>query len=185
MIIAGIDYSMTSPAIAVYDTAKPLVFQNIQLFNLNKTKKYQGVHGNILIEGFFEHDSPEDRYRQIAHWAISILQKNQVKSAVLEGYSMGSSSGLVFNIAENTSVLKQLMSLAGIVFTTPAPTAVKKEFCGKGNAQKDVMCDEFAQRFGVSINHILGCVPYKSPENDLVDAVANLLMHPHFHKETT
>ncbi len=180
MIIAGIDYSMTSPAICIYDTSKPLTFDNFQIYSLNDKKKYQGVYGNIRIDPHKGWDVPERRYSQIAQWAMVHLQVNRVEEVVLEGYSMGSSAGLVFNIAENTSVLKQLMFQAGLKVYTPAPTSVKKTFHGKGNAKKPEMCDKFYERFGVKPYEIFGSKPADSPENDIVDSVANMLMHPHF-----
>lgn len=177
-VIAGIDYSMTCPAICIYDTDQPLIFDNLKLFALSSgAKKHIGVKGNISIEPQQEFDSPEIRYRNIANWAVSILIAHRVKEVCLEGYSMGSSAGLVFNIAENTSVLKQKLYDAGIKFTTPAPTAVKKQFFGKGNAKKPEMCDEFVRRFGVKMHQIIDCPEAKSPENDLVDATANMLTH--------
>ena len=180
MIIAGIDYSMSSPAICIYDTTLPLAFENMSVFVLNDTKKYQGVHGNITIDPHKLWDTPEQRYLQIAEWAMDKLNTYSVSQVQLEGYSMGSSSGLVFNIAENTSVLKQKMHSAGIIFETPAPTQVKKAFCGKGNAKKDVMCDAFYEKFNFKPHNFIGGKPAASPENDIVDSVANMLMHPFF-----
>lgn len=180
MIIAGIDYSMTSPAICVFDTDKELKFENLLLFNLNDVKKYQGIHGNIDIRPIPKWTVPELRYRSLSDWAISILQEHKVECVQLEGYSMGSNSGLVFNIAENTSVLKQKMYDLGIKVQTPSPSQVKKNFTGKGNANKQAMCEEFIRRFGVKMQDILNGVEFGAPENDLVDSLANMLTHPSF-----
>lgn len=178
MIIAGIDYSMSCPAICVYDTNLPLIFENLHLFAMSSgPKKYLGVRGNIIIVPHRPHTSPEQRYREIATWAIDILQQHSVEEVCLEGYAMGASSGLVFNIAENTSVLKQMLYDQGIKYESPAPSAVKKQFTGKGNAKKPEMCEEFTKRFGVKIHEIIGCKAGDTPENDLVDATANMLTH--------
>jgi Holliday junction resolvasome RuvABC endonuclease subunit len=125
-----------------------------------------------------EHDSPETRYLAIADWTISILVSNRVEEVVLEGYALGASAGLVFNIAENTSVLKQKLRAAGIKFTTPSPSVAKKRLSGKGNSKKPDMCQAFTDKFGVSLSATLGCKPGDTPENDLVDATANLMTHP-------
>lgn len=178
MIVAGIDYSMSCPAICIYDTALPLTYDNLLLYALSSgPKKHLGNRRNIQIDAPQEHDCPEIRYRNIAKWAINILTFHGVQKAFLEGYSMGASAGLVFNIAENTSVLKQMLYDAGIPFETPAPTQVKKAFTGKGNAKKEAMCEEFYRRFGFKPHEVIGCGSAKSPENDLVDATANMLMH--------
>ncbi|BAU40022.1 hypothetical protein [Ralstonia phage RSP15] len=176
-IVAGIDYSMTSPAIAIYDTEKELSFDNLLMFNLSEKKKYQGVWGNIRIDPTPVWDCPEERFLKIAEWAIDILTENKVEEVVLEGYAMGSTKGLVFQIAEHASVLKQKLYAKGIPFTCPAPTSVKKAFAGSGNAKKPDMVEAFEKRFGVSITDILGCPRAKGSDNDIVDSVANLMMH--------
>lgn len=177
MILAGIDYSMTSPAICIYDSSKPLTFENLFFYNRNDIKKVQGVKGNVHIEPHEVWDKiPELRYRQIAAWAVDKLVKHKVDLVSLEGYSMGSSSGLVFNIAENTSVLKQMMFDKGLKFVSNSPSSVKKNFQGKGNAKKDQMCEEFYKRLGVKPFEIFGGKQYDAPENDLVDSFANMLM---------
>lgn len=178
-VIAGIDYSMSSPAICIYDTSKEFKFENLLFFSLyDGAKRTHGVHGNIEISGHQKWECSEQRYRQIADWAVNILIKHKVQEVTLEGYAMGASSGLVFNIAENTSVLKQKLYDLGLKYTAPAPSAVKKNFTGKGNANKQAMCEEFYKRFGVKPHEIFNGKQYDSPENDIVDSVANLCMHP-------
>lgn len=178
MIVAGIDYSMTSPSIAILNTEDEIKFENIKIFSLYGVKKYIGVHGkNIRIDLFPEWNTPEERFSDIANWAEKILDANKVCEVVLEGYALGSTKGLVFQIAENTSVLKQRLHKMSIPFTIPSPSSVKKNFTGKGNAKKPEMVDAFDKRFGVDISKIIGCVKAKAPENDMVDSVANLLMH--------
>lgn len=180
--IAGIDYSYTSPSIVIFDTEKELKFENLFFYNFASKKSLAGRYGqNIIIEPMPEYNSPEERFRNISRWASKVLSGHQVEEVVLEGYSMGSSAGLVFQIAENTSLLKQYMDKNGIRFTTPAPTAVKKNFTGSGNAKKPDMIDVFEKRLNVDIYEILGLnrklkTPPK-PIDDLVDSYANLLMH--------
>lgn len=175
MIVAGIDYSMNSPAIAVYNTVKEFKFENILLYNINTIKKYSGVYNNIRIDLQKPFSSPEERFLNNASWAIDILLTNKVESVILEGYSMGSNSGLIIQIAENGSVLKQGMHLAKIAFQTPSPKTVKKCFSGSGNAKKEDMILEFENKFNIDIGKIIGQNNKNtSPCNDLVDAVAML-----------
>lgn len=107
---------------------------------------------------------------------MGILQASGVKKVVLEGYSMGSSSGLVFNIAENTGLLKYKMWKAGIQVETPSPGQIKKHFTGKGNANKEAMGDRFFELFGFWFSDLWTMKHYSSPENDLVDACAMVRM---------
>lgn len=175
MIKAGIDYSMSSPAIAVWDDTRPLEFANIKIFNLNGVKKYQGIHGNIRVDPLPLYKCAQERYDLSAQWALNILREHGVEKVNIEGYAMGSTSGLVFNIAENTGRLKHVLWEAGIPFNTPSPGTVKKQFHGKGNANKVAMCEAFREKFGVDISKILGCKPNEAPENDMVDSVAVML----------
>ena len=185
MILAGIDYSYTSPAICIYDTSKEFAFENLQFYNFNDKKKLMGDYGNIHLTTFPEYNSPEERYRNICNWASAILLHFNVKGACIEGYSFGASSGLVFNIAENASLIKQFMNIKGIDFTTPTPSQVKKNFTGKGNAKKDMMVEEFHRRFPkIKIHEILGIKEMAKPIDDIVDSMAVLLCHEHFTKET-
>lgn len=173
MIIAGIDYSLSSPAISIYDNDNFPTFWDYYIFNLNNTKKYHNEFGNIKIEPFKEYNTQEKRFRYIADWAESILLGFNVKKVILEGYALGSTKGLIFNIAENTSVLKQRLDLNDISFIIPSPSSIKKQFTGKGDAKKELMVDVFEEKFQVQIADIIGSSnKYKSPTNDIVDSIA-------------
>lgn len=185
MILAGIDYSYTSPAICVYDTTKELSFANLKFYNINALKKRTGDYGNINIQLFPEYSTQEERFRNIAKWASGVLELNKVEEVCIEGYSFGATAGLVFNIAENASLIKQYMSLNDIPFDTPPPSQVKKTFTGKGNAKKEAMVAKFEETFpGMQLHDILGIKPMAKPIDDICDSFAVLLCHKHFNKET-
>jgi len=190
MNIAGIDYSYTSPAICVYDTRNEFCFKNLKFFNFfadsRKTKLHGifGEHYNVQILNHPEYTTQEERFRNICSWASGVLAAQMVSEACIEGYSMGATSGLVFNIAENTSLLKQYMSVKGIKFDTPTPSQVKKNFTGKGNSKKDAMVAEFYKRFPEGkLHELLGIKEMAKPIDDIVDSCAVLLCHSHFTKE--
>lgn len=181
-ILAGIDYSYTSPAICVYNTEDEFKFENLKLYNIQGTKSRVGVYGNIEIKLFSDWDSNEERFRHICGWAENILEHHGVQEACIEGYALGSSSGLVFQIAENASLLKQYMNLNGIPFTTPAPSQVKKLYTGKGNAKKDLVVETFYKTMDVKIHEILGIKEMAKPIDDLCDSVAILRCHSYFNE---
>lgn len=186
MKLAGIDYSYTSPAICVHDTDKELTFENIRFYNFyadSRKKKLNGVFGanNIFIDNHPDYLSQEHRFANICLWAQSVLHKEGVEKVCLEGYSLGATSGLVFNIAENTSLLKQYMWNQKISFETPTPSQVKKNFTGKGNSKKDAMVDEFHRRFPhIQLHTILGVKEMSKPIDDIVDSFAILLCHEYY-----
>ena len=119
----------------------------------------------------YEHE--QERFYNISEWAMSILERFKVTYVCLEGYSMGQ-KGTVFNIGENTGLLKQKMWQKNIKYCTPAPTAVKKYFTGKGNAKKEQMYECFLEMTGVDLVKILNQTPNKNPISDIVDSYAML-----------
>ena len=188
-ILCGIDYSYTSPAICVYNTDDELKFENLRFYNFYVPKRksgfLNGIYGNITITAGGQWSSQEDRFFSICLWAQSVLILEKVESVGLEGYAMGSKGGMVFDIAENTALLKNFLYHKDIPFYKQAPTAVKKDFTGKGNAKKEEMIAEFNKRLGVNLKDILGLKKEdEKPVDDLVDAFANLMSHPYF-KDTT
>ena len=66
----------------------------------------------------------------------------------MEGYSFGS-TGRVFNIAENTGILKYNLWAALIHFDVLAPTTVKKFATGSGSASKVDMFNQFVEENGI------------------------------------
>lgn len=173
MIIAGLDWSMTCPAICVYDTSKEFKFSNCQFFFYTNKAKYDVSVGNVHGFMMSDWDNEQERFDNISEWALTILKKYNIKQVCLEGYSMGSSAGRVFNIAENIGLLKWKMWKAGIEFITPAPTQVKKHFTGKGNAKKELMYESLtAAQTDVKIVDLLKCKSGDSPVSDIVDSYA-------------
>ena len=174
VVYAGIDYSMTCPAIAIWDSTKTLSFENCHFFFVKKEPKfirdYKNVHGILMPE--YENDV--DRFDKLSDIVLTILKKFDVKKVCLEGYSMGSSKGLVFNIAENGGLLKYKMFKNQIEFITPAPTQIKKFWTEKGNAKKDLMHDTLLQKENVSVESLIGVDKMKSPVSDIVDSYAML-----------
>lgn len=176
-IIAGIDYSMTSPGITIWDSESALCKQNLMIFGLHSTKKYQGIFQNVRIDPYPLYSCDQDRFDKISEWCVSILKSNFVSSLNIEGYSMGS-TGKVFHIAENTGVLKHKLRQEGISFKTPAPTQIKKIFTGKGNSGKDLVVARVKELFNIDMISLLDAKNYKTgPVNDLCDSVAILCTH--------
>lgn len=168
---AGIDYSMTCPSITVgtsNDFSKCKTFYYIDHKKLVGKFKY-----NIYGTKSFPYEHEIERYDNIAQWALTVLKQYKVTEVCLEGYAMRA-VGKVFNISENTALLKYHMWKNNIQYYTPAPTAVKKEFSGKGNSNKIGMHDAFVDKTGIDVGAFMGKTPDKSPVSDIVDSYAML-----------
>lgn len=172
MIIAGIDYSLCGPAVCLFKPSATGRFchQDCSFFFLTNNKKQSEIrYTNIFGERLNDWDSDEHRYETIADWAIDIVMG--CTHIALEGYAFGA-SGRVFQIAENTGVLKYKLYQLGIPVTVVPPTEVKKYATGKGNADKNAMYTAWINETGVSLKSML--TPNKSdsvsPVSDIVDA---------------
>lgn len=171
MNIAGIDYSMSCPAITIgpnkdFDKCHTFFYSPKKKHKLKYTHNIYGFHT-------LPYDSQIERFENIANWAITILKKFKVSNVCLEGYSMGS-KGQVFNIGENTGILKLMLYKNGIDFVVPAPTQVKKYFTDKGNANKSLMYDAFVEKTKLELTEVLSCKKEDSPISDIVDSYAML-----------
>lgn len=171
MMYAGIDFSMTCPAITVGTSSD---FKKCKSFYYTDKAKFQGAMGHdIYGMQMIPYEHEMERFHNISEWAMSIMKKFKVTDVCLEGYSMGS-KGNVFNIGENTGILKYNLWKAGIKYQTPAPTQVKKYFTGKGNANKLSMHEAFEEKTGISIADLFDLAADKNPVSDVVDSYAML-----------
>lgn len=171
MFYAGIDYSMSSPSITVGPSKD---FKKCKTFFYTDKSKLEGVHQHHIygiMKLPYEHEM--ERFSNITEWAMSILKQFKVTEVCIEGYSMGS-KGRVFGIAENTGLLKYMMWKNNIKYHTPAPTSVKKDFCGKGNAGKDLMYEAFVEKTNVDLVAIFNQKPDSNPISDIADSYAML-----------
>jgi len=170
LIVAGIDYSMTSPALCVYNTESgEFSFDNCTFYFLTQSKKYEidseNIHGML-----FEYDNEMQRYDTISSYFLDRIMENEVDKVYMEDYSMGS-KGRVFHIAENTGVLKYRMWSFGIPFQTIPPTVIKKFASGKGNANKERMQEVFEEQNEVKLKQLFNMTDKQwNPSSDLIDA---------------
>ena len=168
---AGIDYSISCPAITVGSTDN---FEDCKTFYYIKMKKFEGHFGkNIYGMRELPYEHQMERINNILQWSMAILEKFNVSEVCLEGYSF-SSNGRAFDIGENTGILKHALWKANIRCFVPPPTTVKKYFTGKGNAKKDVMHDSFVEKTCIDLTTVLPCKNDKNPISDIVDSYAML-----------
>src|SRR6266550_3198604 len=173
--IASIDYSMTSPCICVGNLEHP-DFLSCEFWNLSNLKKCWGEHGpndHIKIDKNFDLKGIP-RFDMISGWAIGVLLSYEIKTVYLEGYSMGSSAGMVFDIGENTGILKYKMMFHDMKIIPVPPTVLKKYWTGKGNAKKSDMESKFiANTSCTTLRSMLHLTDkQENPVSDIIDAYA-------------
>lgn len=168
MIVVGIDYSMTSPAICVHEGLK-WSFNNCKFHFLSAKKKFLFPDKKFFATPQSEFFTQEERFNNIATWAVSNIP---ISSGIfLEGYSFGS-KGVVFNIAENTGVLKNKLYLRPgfCSINVVPPTTIKKFATGKGNANKELMHEAFIKETKFNIDKHFDCTIGESPISDIIDS---------------
>ncbi len=153
MRIAGIDYSLTSPAICVWKSTDDdgyFNFDDCDLYYLEKPRRRGSTPPGILnlhADPYPEWETEEERHELLSKWAMEIVNGSQAwltTAVFIEGYAFATSgTSHVRSIAENTGLLKHKMYKIKQPFTSVPPTVIKKYATGKGNANKELMYDAF------------------------------------------
>ena len=147
-------------------------------------KKWSGKINN-QIQGFplYEYSNNVDRFSKLAEMTsqfIDVQNHFNPPTIGLEGYAMGA-KGQVFNIGENTGILKYHLQMdQQWPVDVYAPTAIKKFATGKGNANKELMYEAFVEETSVDLGEIFeqSTNPkVNSPVSDIVDAYFIAKLH--------
>lgn len=175
MVIAGIDYSITTPAVCIYNssTKSKFNYKSCNHFFLSNLAKYDWFQDeNLFAQNHGPWKCEIERYSFITEWVCNLLEQHHVDHVYLEGYSMGS-KGKVFNIAENTGIMKYKLWKGEFPIEVVAPTTIKLFATGKGNSNKDSMYQAFKKENPkVHLRSKLTPKAGKiiSPVSDIVDA---------------
>lgn len=168
--IAGIDFSMSAPCMAI-SSLNDMSFENVKFYYITKIAKYVGIFDNIQGVKDQLYYSQEERFDNISTVFIEILSSFNVKDVAIEGYSY-SSTGVVFDIAENAGVLKHKLFKNNINIHLIPPAEVKKIASGKGNATKQEMFDSFLTQQNIDFRSKIQYNKTKidNPVSDIVDS---------------
>lgn len=166
MIVVGIDYSMSSPAICVHH-GKEWSINNCKFYFLTARKKC--VFPSSVFYGTLhkEYTTQEERFHNIASWTISNIPPSA--KIGIEGYAYAS-KGVVFDIGENTGLLKHLLWKKKLPFSVFSPPSIKKFATGKGNANKLAMYHSFVAETDMDISSKIHCNEGDSPMSDIIDS---------------
>lgn len=149
MVVAGIDYSYTSPCACIH-TGDTWSLDNCEFFGLNDKKSLEKIfHPSFNFYPHSPYTNRIERFSNIAHFYIKVLQSFDITEVAIEGYSMGSRNGAVCDISENGGILRYNLYREGISFTEYSPSNIKKYATGKGNAKKELIHESFLEETGV------------------------------------
>ena len=165
-VLVSFDYSITSPAMSIWDGKK---YQSFVVSSEKRIVPFENDQFRVTPILYPIWSSPQERYQALAESFFPYLRPEMVFS--IESYSMGS-KGRVFDIAEATQTLKYLIwTRYGKEMAQFPPTTVKKHFTGKGNADKERMAEAFFERFGFWMHEAVSS-KVRGSASDLVDSVA-------------
>ena len=142
--VAGIDYSLTSPAICVAEVLdNNIKFEDCRFHFIKQTKSQDSFKVFNAYE-YPKYSSEIERYIALSDWSIEVIRwyNGRVECVYIEDYAFAA-TGRVFNIAENMGVLKCRLQKEKFKYVTIPPTVVKKHATGKGNANKELMYEAF------------------------------------------
>lgn len=168
-MIAGIDYSLTSPSLCVFDEEKEFKFENCKFYIFHKKKI---CLDNIVSYCYPIYKSEMERYLKISSLIIEnvITPYKRARQILIEDYAF-SATGRVFHIAENTGILKQQLHSNFLHYDVIAPTVIKKFATGKGNASKEIMHESFVKETGIDLKNIVQPKSkLNSPTTDIIDS---------------
>jgi len=172
--IAGIDYSLTSPAVCVGELKEEgnLTFEDCR-FHFIKQKKSHESFDNFRAYDYPKYSDEIERYEKLAEWVIECIRwyNGRVKCVYLEDYAFAA-TGRVFNIGENTGILKHRLKKNNFKFKTIPPTVIKKHATGKGNANKELMYETFLEETNIDLQPRLSpkSIKITNPVSDIIDS---------------
>jgi Holliday junction resolvasome RuvABC endonuclease subunit len=170
MIVAGIDYSLSSPAICVHE-GDEWNYDNCSFHYLVQKEKKLSALSPFFPTLYPSYESDVERFNNLALWSLNILKSSRVERVFMEGYAFGA-VGRVFQIAENAGLLKYKVWKEGIPFEVYPPTIIKKFATTKGNSNKEKMYEAFVEENSVDIRDKIGILNKNqwNPVSDIVDS---------------
>ena len=149
--VCGIDYSITSPAFTIYDGSN---FNTYYLVARDRDLVLGRETSETLNPRLYpQWDDNMQRFSRLASWVCDELMWQMRPRIVIENYAYAA-TGRVFDIGENTGILKYKLNKCGMRFETVTPQIVKKFATGKGNAKKVDMYDAFVEDTGIDLGKI-------------------------------
>ena len=187
IIIVGIDYSITSPAICLQrygpDTFDRNLFISCSSFCYSSSNTHFERDGqekikldNIEVMRYpIDWKSQEERHDILSNWVLDCIKTEypiHQYFVVLEDYAYSRHNGRMLSMAENVGLLKHKLWKDNYSFVCVSPSKLKKFASGKGNANKEYMYEAFLSQGNSDIKKQFGTKGNKigSPVSDIVDS---------------
>lgn len=168
MLVCGIDFSITCPALCFYDPQSPAPGACYYYYQTRVQRWAKQMNEFVLGCLAAPFDCHEERNYKTAHWIQSLILKYNVKRCFIESYAFRGTNA--FDVGEATGATKMLLWAIGVsVFIVNIVTA-KKEATGSGAAKKEGMHAAFLREGGEKVLKGLSCPIGNSPMSDVIDS---------------
>lgn len=176
MSILGVDYSLNSPVVCIFNPDKLDILECGFAFIAQKKAQEGKFHTFKPKDGFcspFGEDIEvrgHDRYQRnlsMIDWAVTNYRPTKV---CFEGYAFAAKGDSAYQLAENGGIAKHWLWNKGIDVEIYAPNTVKKYATGNGNADKKMMYKAWLKAKGPDLEKLLEGKADKNPISDIVDA---------------
>ncbi|MFK5882842.1 MAG: hypothetical protein QM489_00725 [Candidatus Izemoplasma sp.] len=175
--VAGIDYSMTSPAVCIHPKDIEWNSRKCKFLFFSSLKKHADVKviGNVFYiakKSIWEAEDRIKRFIELGSQVENFLNKANVTDAYIEGYAFGISKqkgNRVVQIGENGGILRAFLDRIATCVEVP-PTRIKKFASGDGRSDKLAMIDKFIKETGIDLYTTFNKKAASSPIDDLADA---------------
>lgn len=169
MVIAGIDYSINSPAITVFD-GDDWSFEKCYFYYITSIKKSHREEHPFFSTLYPEYESSQERHFNLTQWALDILSTHKVEKCFMEDYSYAS-TGRVFHLGENSGLLKHYLWKNDIPFDLIPPTVIKKFATNKGNSGKERLDEVFMEETKFNLKkYLTQTLKQWNPSSDIIDS---------------
>jgi hypothetical protein len=174
MIICGLDLSINSPGFVKFVLDDKLEITKVDYLGFNTVKKLTNDHIHYFRKKDFNNNYDQFEFMQ-GEYSEFVFGSDY---AAVEGYSFGSSKGLVFDIAEYCGNVKLSVYMMGIKMRVYEPTTIKLFSTLKGNSNKVAMQSAYNMYPNKDEQIDLNWLnDFDSPKSDIIDAwwIAKLL----------
>lgn len=160
-VIAGLDLSLRHSGIVIIDSEGGILHKESIMVKVRKKNKVD-IHEIVIKVNDIEleerinisnKDNKLDdmkRIVEIKKRIDKVLKMHSVTIVSIEGYSMGSRKGQIFNIAELGGLIKAMLYENNYPYHIIPPKSLKSYISGNGNAEKEDMQRAIQTRYFLS-----------------------------------